>query len=187
MRSLRWIVGRDLLMFSSASDAEVVRLPSRPKRLDDEQLWFPVSHRNAAIVGPVYPVGLRVSGPLLRVLCAEDVRFVCGADVRVSGEPARILGSLDAADPSRLRWLERKMHGLRADRLDSLDLLSDNSRKTSRNDLSPAATTMCSTIERDPVGAHHAAEFERKGARGILTVLEDRGLEYLNHGPLGMV
>ncbi len=189
LRGLQWQAGRDLLLVDSTAAKTGIssRLPPRPKRVTDERLWIPVSDDDT-VVGPVYRVGVRVSGPLVRVRAERVVRFVPEMTIVVGTERYRILGRLDGLDPSRLRRLEKMIQGARGETLRSGTLFPEPAPvrrseppsgphpEPATGALPPAAKTILATIGREALGNSHVVTFQRRGAAALLNLLEERGL-----------
>ena len=189
LRGLQWQAGRDLLLVDSTAAKKNIsaRLPPRPKRVTDERLWIPLSDDDT-VVGPVYRVGVRVSGPLVRVTAERLVRFVPEMTIVVGTDRYRILGRLDGLDPSRLRWLEKMIQGSPGETLRSGTLFPEPApdRRSEppsgpylepvTGALPPAAKTILATIEREALGNSHVVTFQRRGAAALLNLLEERGL-----------
>ena len=186
LRKLHWRSGRDLLLVDSTAGKTDIsaRLPPRPKRVTDERLWIPISGDDQRVAGPIYRVGVRDSGPLIRVRAEKTVRFVPEMTVVVGNHRFRILGGLDGLDPSRLRRLEKMIQGSRGEALKSQALFpepagavrSEPQSEPQSEPLPPAARTILATIERDVLGGSHVVTFERRGAAPLLGLLEERGL-----------
>lgn len=192
LRGLHWQAGRELLLVDSAV-AKIpvgVELPSRPKRVTDETLWIPVGDNDDddRIIGPVYRVGVRMSGALIRIRVEKALQFVSEMSVVVGEKRYRVLGKLDGLDPSRLRRLEKMIQGSDRESLRSLSLFpestgtersgpySEPQLHPPRESLPPAAGTILTTIERGVLGSSHVLTFQRRGAASLVNLLEDRGL-----------
>lgn len=190
LRAFDWRSGRDLLLIdiTSTTTSANAKLPPRPKRVTDERLWIPISDDDDRVIGPIYRVGVRDSGLLVRVRAEKTVRFVSEMTVVVGKRRFRILGGLDGLDPSRLRRLEKMIQGSHGEALKSLTLFpepagamrlepqSEPQLEPQSEPLPPAARTILATIERDVPGSSHVVTFERRGAAPLLGLLEERGL-----------
>jgi hypothetical protein len=190
IRGLHWQAGRDLLLvdLTTTKGSIGARLPLRPKRVTDERLWIPVGDDDDTAVGPVYRVGVRVSGRLLRVRVEKMMRFLPEMTVVVGEYRHRILGKLDGLDPSRLRRLEKMIQGSDLEALEAAALFPEptgTARSEPRSEplpefrsesLPPAARTILATIERGVLGSSHVLAFQRRGAASLVGLLKDRGL-----------
>ncbi|MEE8440689.1 MAG: hypothetical protein V3S41_03135 [Spirochaetia bacterium] len=177
-RELHWESGRDLLLVDNihAKTDTNARLPPRPKRANDERLWIPISDDDVRVVGPIYRVGVRDSGPLIRVRAEKTVHFVPDMTVVVGKHRSRILGRLDGLDPSRRRRLEKLIQGSHGEALKSSVLFPEFAGAVRSDSLPPAARTILATIERGVLGDSHVVTFQRRGAASLLGLLEERGL-----------
>ena len=190
LRALKWRSGRDLLLVDvvhPGTDTSTP-LPPRPRRMTDERLWMPIGDDDERVVGPIYRVGVRVSGSLIRARAAEVVRFIPEMTVVVGTQRFCILGSLDGLAPSRLRRLEKMIQGSQGMALKSQVLFPEPVRarrsepplgphpEPATSALPPAAKTILATIEGEALGNSHVVTFQRRGAAGLLNLLEERGL-----------
>ena len=182
LRKLRWQSGRDVLLVQSThseSDTNAT-LPPRPRRLADERLWIPVSDADSRVVGPTYRIGSQVVGSLIRIRAEKDVQFLPDLVVIVGSRRARVLGAIDSLDPSGRRQLEKVISVSRESDLDGRALFpgipGDPGTDPPMGGLPPAAKTILTTIEQDMLGTSHVLSFQRRGAGGLVNLLEDRGL-----------
>ena len=175
---LRWRSGRDLLLLEIAPagvDTNVT-LPPRPKRVTGTKLWLPVRDDDEQAVGPIYQVGVEVSGPLLRARAEMTVRFVSEMTVVVGERRAVVLGRIDGLDPSRRRQLEKMIQRSKGEGLRSQVLFPERAGVLRSPALPPAAKTILATIEREPLGASHVLPYQRRGATSLVELLEERGM-----------
>lgn len=178
LQTLHWRSGRDLLLVDVVPPGPETNtmLPPRPKRVTDERLWIPVGVDGERVTGPVYRVGVRVSGSLIRVRAAETVRFIPDMTVIVGTQPFCILGKLDGLDPSRRRQLGKMIQRSQGGALKSQALFPEPVRNPRSDSLPPAARTILATIEGGALGNSHVVTFQRRGASGLLSLLEERGM-----------
>jgi hypothetical protein len=182
LREFHWQRGRDLLLVDiTSAEAEThANLPSRPKRLTEEQLWIPVSDTETRIVGPIYRIGSRAVGSLIRIRAETDVYFLPDLFVVLAARRARVLGAIDGLDPSRRRQMEKVIRSSRACDLNPATLFPEppgtTPPVTSVDGLPPAAKTILTTIEQSLLGTSHVLSFQRRGAGGLVNLLENRGL-----------
>ena len=149
---------------------------------------MPVGDDDERAIGPVYRVGVRVSGSLIRVRAAETVRFIPEMTVIVGTQRFCLLGKLDGLDPSSRRQLGKMIQRSHGADLKSQALFPEPVRALRSEPpswphpepvtgaLPPAAKTILATIEGEPLGNSHVVTFQRRGAAGLLSLLEERGL-----------
>ncbi len=193
---LKWRRGRDLLLIEAADVGNgcIGTFPGLPRLTSESSLWFPVAASSRRKTGPVYSVGVRSKGSLLRARSSLPVQFVPGALTVVGSRRAIVLCELDGSDASqqrqRLRFL--KKGEISRETLETMLAVSRNPRSVRAKDvhsdedagrtnepfrrMPPAARTILNQIRSAPLGESHIAPFERRGAGALMETLVEREL-----------